>query len=373
MGLTVGPVPTRVDARVKAGLLDLVAHAVAQGWSTRRACHLLNVAETRLARWADRWAAAGMDGLVDQAPGGNALHGLLDCERDAILSLFEAWAGFDRSHRKLAARGSRLDLVHVSGSTIRRVLADAGFVMPSPAKRSPADKTPWPDWLEWKPRRIWGYDFTHFTRAKRCAIAILDLVSRKWVATLVSAEETSTQVETCFWIALEQEGMLDLIDTAVTTKLREALLTGDDEQISIAIDAGEIPLLLAVSDNGPQMRSHTTREFLAGCHIAQHFGRPHTPTDQAWIETLFGHIKEENPHLEKIRDPGELEAELAGVQHSYNTLRLHASIGYVTPDDEHEGRGEAIRQHRKNGLETARLHRIQYRRDQQHHEQDNNQ
>ena len=136
MGLTVGPVPTRVDARVKAGLLDLVAHAVAQGWSTRRACHLLNVAETRLARWADRWAAAGMDGLVDQAPGGNALHGLLDCERDAILSLFEAWAGFDRSHRKLAARGSRLDLVHVSGSTIRRVLADAGFVMPSPAVES---------------------------------------------------------------------------------------------------------------------------------------------------------------------------------------------------------------------------------------------
>lgn len=33
------------------------------------------------------------------------LHGLLDAEREAILSLFEAWSEVDRSHRKLAHRG----------------------------------------------------------------------------------------------------------------------------------------------------------------------------------------------------------------------------------------------------------------------------
>ena len=38
--------------------------------------------------------------------------------------------------------------------------------------------SPWPDWLEWKPNRVWGYDFTHFTRAQRAAIAILDIVLR---------------------------------------------------------------------------------------------------------------------------------------------------------------------------------------------------
>ena len=31
-------------------------------------------------------------------------------------------------------------------------------------------------------------------------------------------------------------------------------------------------------------------------------GRPHTPTDQAWIESLNGHIKAEYPHLLAIRD-----------------------------------------------------------------------
>ena len=110
------------------------------------------------------------------------------------------------------------------------------------------------------------------------------------------------------------------------------------------------------------MRSHTTREFMAAVAIAQHFGRPHTPTDQAWIETLFGHVKGEWPHLEAIRDPAELVTELDRVRVEYNTVRLHVGIGYVTPDDEHDGRGDGIRQARRDGLERARQARIAYRR-----------
>ncbi len=123
-----------------------------------------------------------------------------------------------------------------------------------------------------------------------------------------------------------------------------------------------MPLLLAISDNGSQMKSVSTRESLAGVAIAQQFGRPHTPQDQAWIETLFGHIKGEWPHLEKIRDPGELDAELDRVRSEYNGVRLHASVGYVTPDDEHEGRGDALRQRRRYGLVAAHQARIDYRR-----------
>jgi transposase InsO family protein len=94
----------------------------------------------------------------------------------------------------------------------------------------------------------------------------------------------------------------------------------------------------------------------------QRFGRPGTPTDQAWIESLFGHVKTEWPHLEKTRDPGELALELDHTRQQYNTVRLHAGIGYVTPDDEHHGRGEAIRQARRDGLAAARHARIEYRR-----------
>ena len=96
--------------------------------------------------------------------------------------------------------------------------------------------------------------------------------------------------------------------------------------------------------------------------IAQHRGRPHTPPDQAWIETLFGHIKGEWPHLEDIDDPQLLETELARVRVEYNTVRLHEAIGYVTPDDEHNGRGEAIREARRQGLARARQERLDHHR-----------
>ncbi|WP_206662129.1 hypothetical protein, partial [Propioniciclava tarda] len=52
----------------------------------------------------------------------------------------------------------------------------------------------------------------------------------------------------------------------------------------LAFGTPSAPLLLAVSDNGSQMIATGTRRFMALVAIAQHFGRPSTPTDQAWIE-----------------------------------------------------------------------------------------
>ncbi|MGH3518411.1 MAG: integrase core domain-containing protein [Haloechinothrix sp.] len=348
-----------MHADVKAGLLDLLDHAVEHGWSGRRACGLLDLDHMRAARWTIR---RGGDRLADLPPGGHPLHGILPAERAAIVRLYDEWGEIDRSHRKLAHRGSRIGRVHVSESTLRRVLHDENLVLPGQPPREPIPRTPWPDWLEWKPKRVWGYDFTHFTRAKAAAVAIIDIVSRKWITTVVSAEESSTQVEVAFTQALDAEDLWEAADARATDALVAALASGDRDAIDTAIGDGQLPLLLAISDNGPQMRSHTTREFLAGVAIARQFGRPGTPTDQAWIETLFGHVKGDWPHLEKIRDAGELEAELELARIEYDTVRLHAGIGYVTPDDEHEGRGDAYRTKRRDGLAQARENRIAYRR-----------
>jgi putative transposase len=89
------------------------------------------------------------------------------------------------------------------------------------------------------------------------------------------------------------EGLFELADARAAAALRAALASADREQIHALTDTGQVPLLLAISDNGPQMRSHSTREILAGMAIATRFGRPGVPQDQAWIETLFGHVKGE--------------------------------------------------------------------------------
>ena len=79
------------------------------------------------------------------------MHALLDWEREAILELAEKWGEIDLSHRKLADRGSRLELVHVSESTVWRVLVAAGVILPAAPAREPRVKTPWPEWAELVP------------------------------------------------------------------------------------------------------------------------------------------------------------------------------------------------------------------------------
>ena len=354
-----GPIPRRVDAATKAGLLDLLEEALdapGGGWTVRRGCDALELPERRAHRWIARRARGQ---LVDKAPGGSPAHGLLPGEEREILALFDEWGETDRSHRKLAHRGSYLGRVWVSPSSVRRVLflADKHF-RPRPRPGRSARK-PFPDWVEYKPNCIWIYDTTHFPAAGMAVLIIEDLVSRKWLTEIVSSEETSTQVELAFTDALESEGLLAALDAGGAAR-------HDDGRVDIGVDDEHRPVLLAVSDNGPQMTSGSTREFMALCAIAQHFGRPGTPTDQAWIESLNGHIKLDYPHLLAIRDPATLRAELAIVRRHYNSVRLHQGVGYVCPNDEHEGRGEAIRKQRQAGLEQARLRRLAWHRQHRH-------
>jgi transposase InsO family protein len=336
-------VPARVPAEVKELVLKIVDDAVAAGFTHTWACALWQVSDSRVHRWRARHRDTGT--LVDQAPGGHPVHALLPDEVSAILDVAERCGPIDRSHRKLAHRGSYQGWVWVSPSAFRRVLIAHGLTLPAPAPRSRSAKRPWPDWLVWAPNRIWIWDATHFTRARRVVFAIVDMVSRKWIDTLVSIEETATQVTVLFEHALEVEGLLDLLT---------------DERLELDPDDPRRPILLAVSDNGAPMTAERTRAFMALLAIAQHHGRPGVPQDQAWIESFFGHIKAEWPHLETVADPALLEAELARARMEYNSVRLHESIGYVTPDDEHAGRGEAIRQARRDGLQQARQRRLDY-------------
>jgi transposase InsO family protein len=345
-----------VDAATKVELLALLDHALEAGWTVRSACAVLELGEVRAHRWIARRA---IEQLADKAPGGNPSHGLLGEEVAEILALYDRWGETDRSHRKLAHRGSYLGRLWVSPSSVRRVLHEHDrHFRPRPRPgRSP--RKPFPDWVDYTPNSIWIYDTTHFTAAGVGALLIEDLVSRKWITEVVSAEETSTQVQVGFTDALQREGLWEAIGARAPSGRRGigAAADGDDE-------SG--PILLAVSDNGPQMRCGSTREFLALCAIAQHFGRPGTPQDQGWIESLNGHLKAEYPHLLAIRDPATLRDELEVVREHYNTVRLHEGIGYVTPNDEHQGRGDAIRKARQAGLEHAHHRRLAWHRQHRH-------
>ena len=347
-----GPVPARVDGTAKAALLSLIDDAVDAGWTLNRACAVVELDRGRAWRWQQRRAGGGLD---DARPGGNPIHGLLEWEEAEILALFDEWGDVDRSHRKLAHRGCCEQRVWASPSTVDRVLARHGLALQGAPRPARTVKTPWPHWCEWHPNQLWCWDGSQFERcvAAKHAYAIVDLVSRKWISTHLTANPDSVAARVLFSRGLDNEGLL-------TDELR-ARLTDPDTALP---DGDQAPLLPAVSDNGTEMHANETRRFMALCSIAQHFGRPSTPTDQAWIESLWGHVKREHPHLTTITDPAVLAAELERVQVHHNSVRLHEAIGYVTPNDEHDGRGDTIRAARTDGMRNADEQRRAWHRSQ---------
>jgi putative transposase len=330
-----------VSAETKLELLGLIDGAVCDGWAHRRACEVLDLADVRAHRWRQRLRDTGS--LEDRDPGGGAVHGLLFWEEAEVLDLIEEWGQIDRSHRKIAHRGSRLGVVFVSPSTVLRVALKHKVQLPGEPYR-PRPKPPVLPEIPWERNRIWIWDATHFPRAGRVAYAIVDVVTRYWIGYLLSSEQTSTQAQLLFARALEDQQLLD-----------------QDGRPS-AQDDDEVPVLIAWSDNGTEMTAIDTRKFMALMAITQHHGRPGTPTDQAHIESFYSHLKGDWPHLTTIRDPAVLDSELARVRREYNTVRLHAAVGYVTPDDEHHGRGPQIRRARAAGMRRARAQRIKENR-----------
>jgi putative transposase len=259
-----------MGGEVKEGLLKLVDDAVAAGWAHTRACRLLGVADVRVHRWRARLREHGT--VEDRAPGGNPVHRLLAWEEQAILDLIEQWGPTDRSHRKLAHRGSSTGVVFVSPSTVLRVSEKHQLSLPGEPPRPPRPAPALPA-VPWERNRIWIWDASHFERARRVAYAIVDVVTRYWIGYLLTTEMTSTQVQVLFHAALEDQGLLDPIT---------GQLLGPDGGPLHRPDDGP-PILVAWSDNGPEMTSADTREFMALMAIAQHHGRPGTPTDQAHV------------------------------------------------------------------------------------------
>jgi putative transposase len=330
-----------VSAETKLELLGLIDGALADGWAHTRACRVLQLEDVRAHRWRARLRETGS--LEDGRPVGEAVHRLLSWEEQAILDLIETWGWVDRSHRKLAHRGSYTGTVFVSPSTLLRVALKHRVQLPGEPVR-PRPKMPAFPEIPWERNRIWIWDASHFTRCKRVAYAIVDVVTRYWIGYLLTSEMTHTQVQLLFAQALEDQGLLG----------PDGLPLRDDDEHG--------PILVAWSDNGAEMTAIDTRQFMALMAITQHHGRPGTPTDQAHIESFFSHLKGDWPHLTAITDPAALDAELARIRTEYNTVRLHAAIGYVTPDDEHHGRGPGIRRARAAGLKRARAERIKENR-----------
>jgi len=113
--------------------------------------------------------------------------------------------------------------------------------------------------------------------------------------------------------------------------------------------------LLAHSDRGSAMKSRVTKETLKELLGAPvHFGRPHTPDDQAWIESFIKTLKYHRDAPQSFELVDDILRWLDSFPDIYNN-DPHSSLNYVTPLQALSGQKEVILNQRKRNLASARL------------------
>ena len=112
--------------------------------------------------------------------------------------------------------------------------------------------------------------------------------------------------------------------------------------------------LVAHSDRGSAMKAASTKQTikeLLGAPV--HFGRPHTPDDEAWIEAFIKTLKYHRDAPRSFALVDDILQWLNRVPDIYNN-DPHSSLSYVTPLQALSGQKEVILNQRKQNLAAAR-------------------
>lgn len=110
-------------------------------------------------------------------------------------------------------------------------------------------------------------------------------------------------------------------------------------------------------DNGAPMKGATFLATLDALGITKSFSRPSVSDDNAFIESLFRHLKYDPGYPSRgFRTIDEAKAWVGRFVTWYNQEHLHSAIGYVTPDDRHYGRDIEILDKRRRLYADARAH-----------------
>ncbi len=112
-----------------------------------------------------------------------------------------------------------------------------------------------------------------------------------------------------------------------------------------------------ISDNGPQFLARDFKEFIRLVGATHVRTSPYYPQSNGKLERWHGSLKRE---CIRPSCPGSLEEarqRIAGFVEHYNTVRLHASLGYLTPADKLAGLDAVIFAERDRKLEEARQRR----------------
>ena len=88
---------------------------------------------------------------------------------------------------------------------------------------------------------------------------------------------------------------------------------------------------MIVSDNGTELTSNAILDWCAAHQVDWHYIAPDKPTQNAFIESFNGRMRDELLNEAMFRSPVHARAVIANWVIDYNTQRPHSALVYQTP------------------------------------------
>jgi transposase InsO family protein len=304
-------------------ILTLIDEAVADGARLRPACEVLGLSVRTIERWREQ------DGGDDRRYGPKSAppNKLSPAEQCQILNLVNAPKFRDLSPNQIVPRLADEGTYFGSESTFYRLLREHQQLAHRQPSRPPSSRRP-REHVATGPCQVWSWDITYLNSPVRGIFFYLymieDIWSRKILGWQVHPDQSAEHAaclfcETCEELGIDPQG------------------------------------IVFHADNGGPMKGSTMLATLQRLGVVPSFSRPRVCDDNPYSEALFRTMKYRPEYpSQPFASLEEARAWVAGFVAWYNTEHLHSAIRFVTPDDRHFGRQEAILENRKAVYEQAR-------------------
>ena len=309
---------TWVAHDIRDSVVDFITHwSLCTELSTGRLVTWLGLSPRKFGRWRQRYGKLNEhNALVPRD------HWLEAWEKEAIIDFFSQYPL--EGHRRLAFMMLDRDLVAVSPSSVYRVLKEAGLLygrrFRQPSRKGRGFLQP----LE--PHEHWHIDFSYINIAATFyyLCTVLDGCSR-------------------FVLAWDLRISMTEADAEIVLQRGRESFPGARPQI--------------ISDNGSQFIARDFKEFIRLWQTSHVFTSPHYPQSNGKLERFHRTLKEQAIRPKTPLCLEDAKRVVGNFISHYNGVRLHSSIGYITPLDRLHHRHTDIFAARDKKLETARYQR----------------
>jgi putative transposase len=296
-------------------IIELIDEAVATGASFGKACGVIGLAPTTVARWKS--APDDADGRRGpKTPPPNALSA---DERAEVVAIMNAPENSSMSPESLVPYLATLGMYLASQSTLYRIARALKLLGVRGRARRRAHRRP-REAVAKGPNQVWSWDTTFLPTTVRGRFLKLDVVIDVWSRMIVGAE------------------VHDVEDDAIAARMIERC----------CLAQGVCPDQLVLhSDNGGAMKGNTMLAKLQQLGVMPSFSRPRVSDDNPFAESVMRTVKYCPAYPDHpFADLAAARAWVATFVAWYNEEHLHSGIRFVTPSQRHHGQDIAILEHR---------------------------